>query len=71
MDELRDFRCGSCEAEFATWEELDGHRRSAHGAPPADGLHCPTCGELFASPAELEEHDRDKHLVPVPDDEEV
>ena len=66
MDELRDFRCGSCEAEFATWQELDDHRRQAHPESPAEiGRHCPTCGHPVTSQAELEQHERDAHEVPL------
>jgi hypothetical protein len=65
MDELRDFRCGACEAEFATWHELDDHRRQAHGALAEQGLHCPTCGQPVAHGAALEQHEREVHEVPI------
>ena len=66
MDELRDFHCGACEAEFATREELDDHLRQAHPGRTADpGLRCPTCGEPVASRAELDQHVRDAHEIPV------
>jgi hypothetical protein len=66
MDDLRDFRCGSCEAEFATWQELDDHRRQAHLRSPAEpGPRCPTCGQPAGSLAELEQHQRDAHEVPI------
>jgi DNA-directed RNA polymerase subunit RPC12/RpoP len=66
MDELRDFRCGACEAEFATWQEMDDHRRQAHPAFGADpGVRCPTCGHLAASQPELDRHQRETHEIPL------
>jgi hypothetical protein len=66
MDELRDFRCAGCEAEFSTWQELDDHRRQAHpeSLEPV-GPRCPTCGHPAASQAELEQHERETHEVPL------
>ena len=66
MDELRDFRCQACEAEFATWQELDDHLRQAHpGRAATHELRCPTCGQPQASRAALELHEREAHEVPL------
>ena len=65
MDELRDFHCGACEAEFATRAELDDHLRQAHPGRAAEvGARCPTCGAAVAGPADLDQHVRDAHEVP-------
>jgi DNA-directed RNA polymerase subunit RPC12/RpoP len=56
-----DFRCGHCEAEFATEEELDEHRWSAHQETPPPGLRCPTCGAACPSVAALDAHVREAH----------
>jgi uncharacterized C2H2 Zn-finger protein len=63
-----DFRCPQCEAEFATWQELDDHRRAAHRASEGDGVRCPTCGAGFGSQPALDEHVREAHEVPSPDE---
>ncbi len=78
METPGDFRCTRCEAQFATWQELDDHRHSAHlVAIPADGrsqsgrLRCDLCGEAFASQPALDQHAREAHDVPTPEELEA
>jgi hypothetical protein len=73
VDQVGDFRCARCEAEFPTWQELDDHRRSAHlVVEAADQLRCPTCGAPLSSRPALEQHQREAHDVPTADEwEEV
>jgi hypothetical protein len=67
METPGDFRCTWCEAQFATWQELDDHRHSAHlVATPADGR-----SQAFASQPALDQHARDAHDVPNPEELEA
>jgi DNA-directed RNA polymerase subunit RPC12/RpoP len=55
------FRCNRCEAEFATWQELDDHLWSAHLEPEPPGVRCPVCGVLLGSLVARDDHLREAH----------
>ena len=60
-----DLRCGHCEAEFDSTEDLDAHLRQAHVLPGIPVVRCPECEAEFGTENNLALHRREAHGAPL------
>ena len=60
-----DLRCGHCEAEFDSTDDLDAHLRQTHALPGVAVTRCPECRAEFGTENALAGHRREAHGAPV------